>query len=218
MRSKKEVLAGPSVARRLLGWSKKLLLLGVVPAALGYAQARLLNAYIYGEIAPVETVQPAKVVTQDYGPLCLTIKLPGTHAGIPEPLASIGMAGNASLIFIRLLSDSRAKVGIEFWGDELTEGDAFQVPAPDAEITVTCYVPALFPGKSNALWKGVPPEKREKATGAYLIQVDGITRLEGRTPYVQPEDSPIYIGTNPLGGSFVSNKFTGAVLKMRRSP
>lgn len=191
----------------------RLLLLILIPAVIGLAQARLLHSYL--NRGDVHTV---RVERQTFGPLKLRLKLPGTHAGIPEPLFSIGKPGNASLVFIRLLKGSRAKVGIEFWGRELSEGDDFPLPAADAEIEVTCYLPALFPNRGNAIWGATPQDRKDRLSGEYRILVDGIERLKGSTSYQEPEDSPLYIGANPIGGSFVSDRFTGSFLAVQRSP
>ena len=179
---------------------------------LGLAQARFLYAFLNrGE------AHPAPSQHHTFGPLTLRLKLPGTNAGIPEPLCSIGEPGRASLIFIRLLKGSRAKVGVEFWGNELSEGDVFQLPAADAEIEVTCYVPAFFPSADDPVWGATPAGRKNQLVREYRILVDGIERLHGSTPYVEPEGSPLYIGANPLGGSFVSNLFTGKVLAVKRA-
>jgi hypothetical protein len=190
----------------------RLVLFVAVPAILGLAQARFLYAFLNrGEVHPAASQHNA------FGPLTLHLKLPGTNAGIPEPLCSIGRPGRASLIFIRLLKGSRAKVGVEFWGNELSEGDVFQLPAADAEIDVTCYVPAFFPSADDPIWGTTPASRKDRLTREYRILVDGTERLSGSTSYEEPEGSPLYIGANPLGGSFVSNLFTGKVLAVKRA-
>jgi hypothetical protein len=46
----------------------------------------------------------------------------------------------------------------------------------------------------------------------YVIAVEGVVRLKGSVSYNEPPHSPVYIGKNPIGGSFVSDFFTGKVL------
>jgi hypothetical protein len=38
--------------------------------------------------------------------------------------------------------------------------------------------------------------------------------LKGAVTYDQPRRAPIYVGYNPIGGSIVSDKFTGVVLSV----
>jgi hypothetical protein len=150
------------------------------------------------------------------GEVHLRLKLPGTHAGIPEPLIVCGAAGHASLVFIRLLNHARAKVGIEFWGIESDESDEFALPAADAEIDLTCYLPCLFPKPGHAYWKGIAQEIQPPRPGEFLILVNGVPRLQGKIDYPQPEHSALYFGENPLGGSTVSGRFTGTILQARQ--
>lgn len=146
------------------------------------------------------------------GRITLRIKLPGTAGGIPEPLVVCGAPGNASLVYIRLLKGAQAKVGVEFWGMDAFEGDKFALPAADATIVLSCELPVLFPPEGSPRWKQTSAGRQRILRHEYLVEVDGVARLKGDVTYEQPNDPPIYFGVNPVGGSLVSDRFTGHIL------
>lgn len=147
-----------------------------------------------------------------FGPVTLVVRLPGTSAGIEEPLVTVGRPGKATLVFIRLLADSKARVGIEFWGVNAVEGAPFKLSRADAQITLTISFPALFPGFGAPEWQMVPEPEQRRLLSQYVVAVDGVVRLKGSANYDEPPGSPVYIGKNPLGGSFVSDVFSGTLL------
>jgi hypothetical protein len=179
----------------------------VVPILLAWILTRGLHRYLHP--SDVRDVAPRG---NSFGPLRIRLKLPGTSRGIPEPVLVCGRPGNASLVYIRLLPGSRAKVGVEFWGLRADQSGEFPVPSPDAEIEVTCYLPALFPEVGDPDWGNLSPEIQRARRGEYYITVDGVVRLNARVDYKQPPHSALYLGENPVGGSLVSDRFTGAVL------
>ena len=177
--------------------------------------AQILTAEGQRDLADID-VRDAVASRNSYGQISIRLKLPGTHAGIPEPLISCGRIGNAAIIFIRLLPNNRANVGIDFWGAELAQGPDFVLPAMDAEIDVTCAVPAFFPAEGDHEWAGITAGAQQRRRSEYIIAVNGTTRLKGSLQYVEPPHSPIYYGVNPLGGSFVSSTFTGGSFESHR--
>ena len=149
-----------------------------------------------------------------YGPVRLRIKLPGTAGGIPEPLFVFGEPGKAALVYIRLLKHARAKVGVEFWGLGAYESETFDLPAADATIDVSCYLPVFFPEVGDSYWGSLSEPFQRLRRSTYLIAVNGVERLKGPVRYDQAAHAPFYIGSNPIGGSLVSDRFTGAVLSV----
>ncbi|HTL67624.1 MAG TPA: hypothetical protein VL200_08180 [Lacunisphaera sp.] len=179
----------------------------IVPVGLAVAGALTLHHRIYaGDIRETEEHRNA------FGAVRVRIKLPGLSANVDEPILICGRVGSASLIFIRLVSPTRARVGVEFWGRELSQGDEFPLAAPDAVLELKCYVPAFFPEPGARAWKRTDPATQKKRTSSYEIWVNGQLRLAGATDYRQPPHSGFYLGVNPLGGSFVSARFSGTIL------
>jgi len=146
-----------------------------------------------------------------YGPVRLRLRLAGTAPNILEPLLTCGITGNAAEVYIRVMAHARATVGIDFWGWKKVESDPFELPAQDARIDVTIYLPALFPGKGDPAWGAYSTALQEKWRGQSVIVVDGKARLVTPGAYPLRPHSPLYYGRNPLGGSFVSDYFTGVI-------
>jgi hypothetical protein len=148
-----------------------------------------------------------------YGPMTLKLQLPGTHAGIEEPVLTVGRPGQATFVYIRLLSSARARVGIEFWGLTAYESPPFRIPSQDAQITVEASFPALFPKMGSADWGSVSNFEQKHILSEFIVSVDGVVRVRGPVNYDEPPRLPVYLGRNPLGGSLVSDFFTGKVLE-----
>lgn len=198
---------------RSRGWraGRPVLVNVMLPILLAWGVTAGLHRHLYG-VAPGAPVAERNT----YGPVRLRIKLPGTSAGIPEPLVVCGRPGNASMVYIRLLPGNRARIGVEFWGMELSQGEEFELPAATAELEVVCYLPAFFPEAGSSAWEKMAPDLRRQRGSQYLITVDGTPRLQGFTNYIQPPRSGWYVGVNPLGGSFISSRFTGTILAARQ--
>ena len=160
--------------------------------------------------------EASRMIFGSYGLVKMRLHLPGTAAGIPEPVLSCGRAGNASLIYIRLLKNSRAKVGIDFWGLTSVESKEFQLPASDGEIEFDCSIPAFHSWRDDSEWEGLTPTSRERLSGEYVIAVNGAVQLKGTVNYPQEAHAQVFIGVNPLGGSLVSDVFTGSVVSIRQ--
>jgi hypothetical protein len=177
----------------------------VIPALLAW----VLAGALYRHTHPKPRELPDR---SDFGPITAQFLLSGINAGIPEPLVVCGVPGRASLVYIRVLRKDQAKMGIEFWGKRAVEGEPFALPAED-RIDVTCSVPAFFPAVGSRRWKGAPESLQKRRHSTYVITVNGTVRLTGEIDYDEPEHSPLYFGLNGVGGSWVSAKFTGGVLK-----
>jgi hypothetical protein len=125
-----------------------------------------------------------------YGPVKLKVQLPATLGGIPEPLFVCGRPGQAALVYIRRLKDARAKVGVEFWGLGAHESDAFALPAADAVIEVSCYLPVFFPPPGDPYWGNLSGALQALRRSSFLIAVNGVARLKGAVTYDQPRRAP----------------------------
>ena len=97
-------------ASRILRASRGVALGVALPILLAWAITHALHRRPQAVAVAAKEPPPA---LSGYGQLRLRLKLPGTNAGIAEPLISCGVAGDASLVFIKLLPKSRAKVGVE---------------------------------------------------------------------------------------------------------
>lgn len=180
----------------------------VLPISAGWAlMAALQVAYF-----PPTWEQGGSLV----GALRLRLKLPGTAGAIEEPLLAVGKPGEATFAYIRLLPGARAQVGVEFWGRAAFESPTFKIAAQDAEISVEVAVPALFPLPGDKRWRGVSEWEQRHLLSQYLIAVNGVVQLQGKFDYAQVIRAPVHVGSNPLGGSLVSDRLTATILAASR--
>jgi len=151
------------------------------------------------------------------GPLQMTIRLPGTCAGIPEPLLTCGEPGKAMFIYIRIVGKTRALIGVYIWGKTATEGPEFSVPSPQAQLKVVSFLPVFFPDEKDSRWGARDLATRRQLRESVKVEVDGVERLSAPMNYPMDERPPTYIGANPIGGSVVSDFFTGTVVQSSQS-
>ncbi len=201
--------ASPHAAHPFWTSLRPLVLNFLVPIAVGWA----LVASIKLRFDPGD---PAKVgqVNEAFGPYTVFLKLPGTSAGIEEPVLSSGRAGNASLVFIRLLPHAQARIGVEFWGRGSFQSEPFALSDPEATIAVKLSLPAFYPPGGDKAWGEVSLAEQQYLAGHYVIAVDGVVRLSGATDYREAPHAPLFFGANPLGGSFVADRFSGQVVRV----
>jgi hypothetical protein len=182
----------------------------LMPLGLSWILVSSIQAHFYGG--------PPQIWSRNsgtFGPVTLRLQLPGTAAGIEEPILTVGRVGQATFVYIRLLNEAHARVGMEFWGNGAVESPPFEIPSQDAQITIKTSFPALFPERGSRDWGAVSETEQQHLLSKYFVAVDGVVRIEGPIRYDEPPRSPVYLGQNPLGGSLVSNVFTGKVLAAR---
>ncbi len=182
------------------------------PVVLGWLVATLVHNRVYP--TTVAEAAPSRAL---YGPVHLRLRLAGTAPGIPEPLLTCGITGNAAECYIRVMEHAEATVGIDFWGLRKVESEPFQLPAQNAQIDVVVYLPSLFPAQGDAAWGAYSPVLEERWRSQSVIAVNGKVRLRVPIAYPLPPHSPVYYGRNPLGGSIVSDYFTGTVEAITQS-
>jgi len=179
----------------------------LAPLGLSWVLVSSVNAHFFDHTPPIWSRDVAS-----YGPITLRLQLPGASGGTAEPILAVGRTGQATFVYIRRLSEGRAKVGIEFWGYGAMESPPFKVPSQDAQVTIEASFPALFPSSGSPDWGAVSDFEQRHLLSQYVVTVDGVARVSGPVRYDEPPHSPIYLGQNPLGGSVVSDVFTGKVL------
>jgi hypothetical protein len=182
----------------------------VVPVILAWG---LVN----GTLRLTRPVRSSIAEAGSFGAVTVKFKLPGTAAGIPEPIFVYGRAGNAALVYIRLLQGDRAKIGLEFWGKGAFESAEFPVPALGATLSVACYLPSFFPREGDSDWGNLSPAFQKMRRSEYLVAVDGVARLRGPIEYPFHAHPSFYAGLNPFGGSLVSDRLTGFLVSVSQA-
>ena len=179
----------------------------VLPVALAWGFVHFLHGRLHrGDIREVPAIAAAP------GPITLRVKLPGHHAGIAEPIVVLGRSGQAVMVYLKLFPHNQVRIGIEFWGRRSDESALFSVPCAEAQLAITCFLPALFPPEGDPQWGGVPARLQTLRRTRYYLTVDRVVRLTAPVDYPMDPHPNLYLGLNPLGGSIVSDRFTGSIL------
>jgi hypothetical protein len=160
---------------------------------------------------------PAPLQGEDAtGAVRLVLQLPGATSEAPEPAVVMGMPGDATLSYVRVLRDGRIKVGAEFWGYGAFDSEPIAVPA-SRSIEIVFEFPGLFPPVGDPRWGNVPAAERQACQERLRIRVGGVVVLEQAIRAV-PAIKNLHYGRNPVGGSWVTSVFTGQVLQVSRLP
>ncbi|HEX7632075.1 MAG TPA: DUF2079 domain-containing protein [Lacunisphaera sp.] len=151
----------------------------------------------------------------DHGAVRLVVRLPAAAAGVPEPLLVVGVPGQATLGYVRVLPGGKARFGVEIWGQKALESE--EVAMPDEVATeVVFHVPALYPSVNDPRWGPVPRAAQEARRSRVVILINGRTVLDQAVKDNGTPSSPVAFGQNPVGGSWVGGQFSGRLLQVTR--
>lgn len=199
----------PGGFRRALRGAQWTALKLVLPAALGvFAATRIHNA-----LYPPSLIDLAPKYAGE-GPIQMKIRLPGLDAALPEPVLVCGKEGRATLLYVRFYPKNRLRIGADFWGIGDLEGPIFTAPSSQAVLTVQCYLPFLYAKGEFKAPASIPDLKPDEIA----IVVDGVVRMRGYYSGTLEQHLPLYYGSNPLGGSVVSDRFGGTILEISHTP
>lgn len=189
---------------------------GLASIVLGYFLTAALHSRIYPAPRPPVTVVPLS--NGGPGKVHLRLKLAGTTPGTPEPIFTAGVSGHAMQFFIRVQPGATATLGVDLWGYRLLESQPFALSKLNEEMDVVLSLPMLLPPDTDPIWVGLTERARQFWKNHIIIQQNGKCVIFSDSKYDMPVNSPIYYGLNPLGGSFVSNRYTGKILLVKKSP
>jgi len=153
----------------------------------------------------------------DFGAARMVVWLPAAAAGVPEPLLVVGSAGQATLGYVRVLPGGQVRLGTEFWGVGVAESDAVAAP-PEVATEIVFHFPALYPPVGDARWGAVPRAEQEARRARVTILLNGRVVLDQEAKATAAPSSPVVFGKNPVGGSWVGERFTGRLMQGMRLP
>jgi hypothetical protein len=91
------------------------------------------------------------------------------------------------------------------------------VPSPQAQLKVVFYLPFFFPDQNDSRWGTKDFSSRRQLRESVKVEIDGVERLSKPLEYSFAERPPLYLGANPIGGSVVSDFFTGTLVQSSQS-
>jgi hypothetical protein len=154
---------------------------------------------------------------QVFGAVHLVVQLPESAAGVAEPLVVVGVTGNATLGYVRLLPEGKIQVGADFWSIGAYQSEPMPVDrAKPVEIIYS--FPVFYPPVGDPRWGGVPAAMQEKLRAWLQISVNGAVVVDRKVVAPIPLQPMMAYGKNPAGGSVVTAEFTGKVLQVSHEP
>ena len=119
--------------------------------------------------------------------------------------------------YVRVLPGGKAKVGAEFWGFGAFESEKIAA-ASDSATEIIFHFPALYPPVGDPRWGKVSLAAQEARRSRLTILVNGRVVLDQEVKPTGAPSAPVFLGRNSVGGSWVTNKFTGRLLQGMRLP
>lgn len=189
---------------------------GEVYAGVNTVEADAAGAQFFGTISGVQrgglppvSWRPAQAAA--WGAAHMRVVLPPTGGGQAEPLVVAGIPGRAVLGFVRIYGDGSAVFGIEIWGVGTFESRPLH-PGAGKTLDVDYSFGSIYPDVGGADWGSVPVERQRELKRSLRIQVDGVAVVDIQKDTPNLEKLPVYFGLNPIGGSVVSDRFTGQLV------
>lgn len=155
---------------------------------------------------------------QPFGAIQLVVRLPvGGGEALAEPLAVVGVAGNATLGYVRLLPDGKIQVGADFWGVGSYQSEPLPVDRTQP-VAIAYSFPVFYPPAGDPRWGHVPVATQATRRSSLQIIVNGAVVVDRPVEAPIPLQPTVVYGKNPAGGSVVTAEFTGQVLQVSRAP
>jgi hypothetical protein len=147
------------------------------------------------------------------GPVRMEVEFPSDRRGLSEPLLTVGIAGRADFIYIRYEDDRHVRIGFDHWGT----GGAISLP-----VEVDYNRPHNLVICAGAL---LPPDIGSDPTASDLaelrkrvvVMIDGRQALNLPMPTYDSPRATISLGTNIVGGSTTTGRFTGIIRRIDRA-
>jgi len=160
---------------------------------------------------------PAAGNKGEFGPVEIRLELPLSGSGAAEPLLVVGDVGRAVLGYLRIRPDGMSVFGVEIWGIGAYESKPVTV-ARGEPVTVEYSFGTLYPSLGMPDWGQVPPERQRQLLHGVRVLVNGGVALDIQNDAPAMQRTPVYYGSNPLGGSIVGPSFSGKILGFHRRP
>ncbi|HVT73220.1 MAG TPA: DUF2079 domain-containing protein [Lacunisphaera sp.] len=155
--------------------------------------------------------------TRHFGAVRLEVELPAAGTGEAEPLVVVGVQGEATLGYVRLLPDGKIKVGADFWSIGAFESEPVEVDRTKP-VEITYSFPVFYPAPGDARWGGVAAGEQQRLRSRLQIRINGALAEDRAVAAPVPREPLLAIGRNPVGGSVVTERFSGRVLRVTRTP
>ncbi len=161
-----------------------------------------------GRMAAMPSGPPA------FGAVHLVIKLPGDRSRGPEPLLVTGHQGAADMVYLAYPDSGHVQVGYDHWsvGGPLSDKVAVRSGENlDVEISMSSLHYERDPE-----WATLSASDQERLASNVVVHLNGIRVLDKPAKPYPCDSNETYVGSNPVGGSTCSAKFTGIIVSSER--
>lgn len=195
---------------------------GQVYAGFNNVRATSAMTAFSGEIREVvrgglpEVPQGAEQTDETFGALRLVLRVPAA-SGAPEPVAVVGVPGEANLVYLRVLPKGQARLGVEVWGYGAYESEPFAADSTKP-LALEISLPVMFPPTGDPRWRGAGADFQQDLRSTFRLKANGVVVLVHPATGPVPRATRVHYARNPVGGSLVLGEFSGALLQAERVP
>jgi hypothetical protein len=134
-----------------------------------------------------------------------------------EPIAVVGVPGEAIQVFLHWLPGGKVTFGCEYWGLGIWESAPRDLPLP-ADCRVEVDLGPLLPAAGAKSWGLTPAAEQSAARRVVVIRWGGIEVFRHAVPDRTLRETRIHVGRNPIGGSHVHSELTGVIREAKLVP
>lgn len=154
---------------------------------------------------------------ETFGALRLVLRMTAAASGAPEPLAVVGVPGEANLVYLRVLPQGQARLGVEVWGYGAYESEPFAADSTKP-LALEISLPVMFPPTGDPRWRGAGADLQQDLRSTFRLKANGAVVLVHPATGPVPRATRVHYARNPVGGSLVLGEFSGSVLQVERLP
>ena len=159
-------------------------------------------------LAAMPSGQPAA------GAVHLLLKLPADRINGSEPLVVTGRQGAADMVYIAYTEPGFVQFGYDHWGAGGPISAKVAVRGGEnLEVQVSL---GSLRYEDDPQWGSLSAADRERLASTVVVRANGAKVLEAKSHPFACSAGEIYVGSNPVGGSTCSARFTGSILSSER--
>lgn len=163
------------------------------------------QSYILSAERFVEGADPLSV---GRGPLILSLRLPSHRTGERDPLVTLGRSNAGDFLFVHYVDETHVRFGLDHWGSPVIWSEPLLLDYASAHQVEIGLDSLERDARSTVEFFG---------RGSLEMKVDGRIAWQREVDLFWPHPTERHVGSNPIGGSACSRRFTGEILSASRA-
>jgi hypothetical protein len=147
------------------------------------------------------------------GPLVISLILPASPSGVPEPLVCSGFFSKGDILYVTFPDAKHAVFSLDHWG----YGGPSSGPVPvqlGIPQTLEVGFGSFFP--PDARPPQVPPGEWDACSKRLIVSLNGKTVFESKAAFYEAPSETVVVGRNAIGASSCGAQFEGKIIFVRR--